>query len=233
MKLNKNERLVPVFEVTNEGIQELNVHEIRDHCSRVEGNPEPLNLELRDRVTEIEFDARGFRELGVRVRQTLTTTVREEQERLLHTTLSNYTVQHSLPDGTIVVTPNYIVNIKDEEVFNVFDSFKRMKYYNFLTDVTNGKGNEWKIVTAIDREIKISLDAYQEELFGPQPPAITQETTDFDLPFDEVEKALKENQVSLTLLGLSLVRVTQDYALGKIGKQDLTVSRLKHHYNLS
>lgn len=247
MYLDLNETLVPVFELSDKTIETLDIESLRDNVVKCESN-EPLGLELRERVTQIEFNSEGFKELATPI-QIPEGLEKEDLDILgvINNNLMNYTVKRVEGDN-VIVTPNFVVNIKHGKVHNVFDTIGRMKYYNFLTDIVNAKQNEWKIVTAVEREVVITKNAVYEAYFPNLSSSLNRvivsnyKSKDGEevqrntllgleyLPLDEVYELLCENDISLAKVGITLSQLAKDYLEGRVSKEDFSTQKLKQIY---
>lgn len=219
MRFNKNERLVEIFEFIGNDITEINKENLRRIVTKVD-NPRELGMTLRDRLLEIDFSEKGFKEL-----QPLT------DKGVVNPNpgggLWGYTIQKSKmsEDGkeySAEVTPNYIVNIKNGEVYNIFDTLGRMEFYNFLTDIVNKDFNNWRVVTAIDRVFTVTSNIAdgREEMASKQP-ILKQVFREGSLPVERVDSILKAHNISLLGTSEDLMSLSQKLYAGIITEQDI------------
>lgn len=212
MKFNKDEKFMEIYEFVGEGIKELTVESLRKSVIPL-ATPRELDLPLRDRLLEIEFNEEGFKDF------------KKGATEVKGVELLNYTIWNEIDLGEeseFELAPNYIVNIKNNEIYNIFDTLERMKFYNFLTDVMNGDFNNWKIVTAIDRlytfpdkEIEIShnKDISDEDILN--------KIFDGDLPIELVNNLLEKHDISLITSEETLTSLATKLKVGQITQEDI------------
>lgn len=220
MRFNKNEKLVEIFEFIGNDITEINKENLSKIVTKIT-NPKELGMELRDRLLEIDFSEKGFKEL-----QSLT------YKGILNPNSDNelwsYTVQKFKGSGdgkdfSAEVTPNYIVNIKNGEVYNIFDTLGRMGFYNFLTDIVNKDFNNWRVVTAIDRVF--TIETRSTDLEDAQSPSnqstLGQIFKEDSFPVERINGLLRTHNISLLGSGEDLMSLAQKLYTGVITEQDI------------
>lgn len=249
MKLNQDDRIIKLFSFADsKQLESLDAYHLRQ--SVVQTTQEEVEVPIRERVTEIEFDQNGFKELR---------TAPPLQEIPEHLGVEEFiSYFNSFPNGlyirdykqkengysAFVVSPIYIANIREKEIFNIFDTTNRLQYYNFLTQVNSTQKNNWAIVTPIDRIRHLS----REELFGLVPwakkacleegeyeaeleetkskPLRRKKPDSFYIPVIEVEKKLSEDNISLISIDTTLEEIAHCVDKGELEIEEITTNRL-------
>lgn len=240
MKLQREDKLVKLFEFKDSAqLKSMESKELRSGVQHSE--KEEIRVPIRDRVTEVEFDEDGFKELKI---------APSLEEIPLVSSIEEFVEYfNSFPNGlhikeytedTLTVTPIYIANVRETEVFNIFDTTGRMKYYNFLTQVNSSQKNNWVIVTPINKERIITgseflkIVPWTKRILSEANPAenssteMQRETSEriekgsYYIPVIEVENKLAEEKISLLAINTTLEEIAISVGKGEIKVEDIT-----------
>ena len=240
MKFDKETAFVEVFEFPSEGLKELSIEAIRKAVTPLK-NPRYIPLEIREYVTNIEFDEKGFKGLDKEPAEEIVKSCRDLQE-IFRKTFMNVTII-KCEGNDVLVAPNYIINIKDNKIYNIFDTIDRMKRYDFLADMINKGRDAWKIVTARNKCYTIPLDKFEKmypwvndvENKSRKPENVGIKITDtstYDwfkdeqgLPIEKVNELLQAHKVSLLGTDESLISLSEKLKSGKITEEDIINKR--------
>lgn len=237
MKFDKETAFVEVFEFPSEGLKEVSIEAIRKAVRPLK-NPRYIPLKIREYVTNIEFDEKGFKGLDKEPAEEIVKGCRNLQE-IFERTFMNVTII-KCEGNDVIVAPNYIINIKDDKIYNIFDTIDRMKRYDFLADMINKGRDAWKIVTARNKCYTISLDKFEKmypwvtEVTGKTVNSVTSsnikitDTSTYDwfkeeqdLPIERVNELLQKHRVSLLGTEETLLSLAKKLKEGTITENDI------------
>lgn len=241
MKFDKDERFAELFKFDGSQLNELTADALRRSAIPVNWAHNYIDLPVRDKVTEIEFDELGFKGLNnkplsqLKYAENASPNSPADMDKVIRNNfLGIVLLKSDMVNGKVVrfVCPNYLANIKNGQVYNIFDSIERLKFYNFLTDIANKDQNNWKIVTAMDRVVELYDDKFNE--LYPWKEAASGVTTESkattvtstlqgneDLPVQEVYEIIAKNNLSLLKSNKTIMSLAKELKEGKATEQSI------------
>ena len=211
VKFDKNERFQEIFKLRECNLKDASLESILSNLEKVEES-KALDYPIRDYVLSLDFSDRGFH-IGNTVKVPKST---ENILNYLNQEFREFTFHSYNKDtGTFKVTPNFIINIRKNEIYNIFDSISKMRAYGFFTTMDKDNLSNWKFVTAIDRIMEISIE---DDLFQRED-GLNRHYED-DLNVDVAFYLIKKYNINLAKVNSTIREMAEMLQKGNISEKD-------------